>query len=321
MAEWIEQFIIKNEYSRPGYKLLGVRGLVMHWTATPGASDENEVKFFDGADGGGGRYASAHLFVDSDSARLDIPLTEVAYHANEHACRIPKLAATASYYKNGGANLTTIGIEMCVERDGTIHPETVARSARVAAALCKQFGLNPLTDIYRHYDITGKNCPEPWIVNPTQFTQFKNTVNGLVGGQQVQPTPAPTPKPTPAQPARQIGRLVVTADVLNVREQPNANSRILKQVKRGESYITWDNQFGWYNVGGWVSGDYVRFIPGVVKVTADVLNVRSGPGVNYGVVKQVPKGSEWQVWDIQDGFYCLGGNQWISADYVSFRQG
>jgi N-acetylmuramoyl-L-alanine amidase len=35
------------------------------------------------------------------------------------------LKATAPYYKNGGANLTSIGIEMCVEKDGTIHGSTV----------------------------------------------------------------------------------------------------------------------------------------------------------------------------------------------------
>ena len=157
----------------------------MHWTATPGASDENEVKFFDGADGGGGRYASAHIFVDRDSATCDIPIGdlknpgEVAYHANEKPCKVAKLAATASYYKNGGANLTTIGVEMCVEKDGTIHSDTIARTVDVVAELCRQFKLDPTKDIYRHYDITGKNCPAPWVADASKFADFKKRVDAV----------------------------------------------------------------------------------------------------------------------------------------------
>lgn len=180
MSEWITDYIVKNQYSRPGLKLLGVKGVVMHWTATPGATAENEAKFFDGSDGGGGRYASAHIFVDRDSARLIIPLNEVAYHANEKPCKVAKLSATASYYKGGGANLTTIGVEMCVEKNGTIHPDTVSRAVNVVAALCKTYKLDPLKDIYRHYDITGKNCPAPWVSDSTQFTTFKKRVDAEV---------------------------------------------------------------------------------------------------------------------------------------------
>jgi N-acetylmuramoyl-L-alanine amidase len=184
MAEWIEQFLTVNKYSRPGIKNSGVKGIVMHWTATPGASDENEVSFFDGADGGGSRYASAHLFVDRDSARLDIPLNEVAYHANDHACRVPSLMPNA--------NFTAIGIEMCVEKDGTIHAETIARAAKVAAALCKQFNLNPATNIFRHYDVTGKNCPAPWVTNGALFEKFKKDVDAVLNPPVVTSTPAST---------------------------------------------------------------------------------------------------------------------------------
>jgi N-acetylmuramoyl-L-alanine amidase len=182
MAIWKEDFIVKNQFSRPAIKLLGVRGIVMHWTATNGATAQNEHDFFDGKDGGGGRYASAHMFVDKNEALLIIPLDEVAYHANEHACRIDKLKATASYYQGGGANLTSIGIEMCVEKDGTIHKDTVSRSVDVVVELCKRYKLDPLKDIYMHYNITGKNCPAPWVADNKQFTDFKKRVNKQLNG-------------------------------------------------------------------------------------------------------------------------------------------
>lgn len=180
MAIWKEDFVVKNQYSRSGDKLLWVKGIVMHWTADPGATDIAEKNFFDGKDGGGGRYASAHFFVDRDSATLIIPLDEVAYHANEKPCRVDKLKATAGYYTNGGANLTSIGVEMCVEKDGTIHGATVKKAEQVVAELCKSYKLNPLTDIYRHNDITGKNCPAPWVNHPELFAQFKKDVNAIL---------------------------------------------------------------------------------------------------------------------------------------------
>lgn len=176
MSLWIEDLVVKNQFSRPGFKLLGVKAIIMHYTATPGATDENEQDFFDGADGGGSRYAGAHFFIDRDSARLIIPLDEVAYHANEKPSKVPSLRATAPYYKEGNANLLSIGIELCVEKDGTIHADTVTRAVNVATELCRHFKLNPLNDIYRHYDITGKNCPAPWVSNPSLFADFKNRV-------------------------------------------------------------------------------------------------------------------------------------------------
>jgi N-acetylmuramoyl-L-alanine amidase len=199
MSLWNEDFVIVNKYSRPATKLVGVRGIVMHWTATNGATDENEQSFFDGSDGGGSRYASAHFFVDRDSSTLIIPLDEVAYHANEKPCKIAKLQATSGGYI-GGANLTAIGIEMCVEKDGTIHPDTIARAADIVAELCKRFNLNPLTDIYRHFDITGKNCPAPWVSNPQQFVDFKNSVNTLINKPIVKLT-------VPSQPSTNLYRV------------------------------------------------------------------------------------------------------------------
>lgn len=183
MAAWIEDYVAKNQFSRPGLPLLAVKAVILHWTATPGATDENEKKFFDGADGGGSRYASAHMFVDRDSARLVIPLNEVAYHANEKPSKVTRLLASASYYKGGNANLNTIGVEMCVEKDGTIHPDTVTRTVAVVAELCKKFKLNPFWDIYRHFDITGKNCPAPWVANVALFNNFRDRVYASVNTQ------------------------------------------------------------------------------------------------------------------------------------------
>ncbi|MDR7001545.1 N-acetylmuramoyl-L-alanine amidase [Neobacillus niacini] len=229
MTNWQTDYLQINEFSRPGIKLLGVKGIVMHWTADPCATDEREVQFFDGSDGGGGRYASAHIFVDRDSATLDIPLNEVAYHANEKPCKVAKLAATASYYKNGGANLTTIGVEMCVEKGGAIHADTIARTVDVVADLCRQFKLDPKTDIYRHFDITGKLCPAPWVSDASKFADFKKRVDAVVNA----PKPA-VKESVKAKPERQL--LEVLVDSLHTYGSPNWNDKSGPIVNKGDVF-------------------------------------------------------------------------------------
>ncbi|MCU4863103.1 M15 family metallopeptidase [Bacillus cereus] len=57
---------------------------------------------------------------------------------------------------------------------------------------------------------------------------------------------------------------------------------------------------------------------GVATVTADVLNVRSAPSTSATVVKQVKHGEAYVTFGYKDGFYAVGKDQWISADWVTF---
>lgn len=169
MSVWTEKFVRVNKYSRPGLKLKDVKKLVLHWTANPGASAANHFTYFDRTAIQAQRYASAHIFVDKNEAINIIPLDEVAYHANDGTYRgVPELKPNA--------NFLSVGVEMCVEKDGTFHPDTIARTEDVFVELCKKFKLDPIKDIVRHYDITHKNCPAPWVKNRQAFEDFKKRV-------------------------------------------------------------------------------------------------------------------------------------------------
>ncbi|TCN25471.1 N-acetylmuramoyl-L-alanine amidase [Mesobacillus foraminis] len=176
MANWREDIIKVNPYSHPNFKLLSVKGIILHYTANPGATAKNHQKYFNNLKD---RYASAHIFVDKDEAILILPLDKVAYHANDRSCKIEKFKATASYYKGGNANLTTIAVEMCIEKDGSIHPDTFNRTVKVVTDLCKKFKLDE-NDLYMHYQVTGKPCPLPWVNKPAEFNRFKSCVNNAL---------------------------------------------------------------------------------------------------------------------------------------------
>lgn len=169
MTTWRNQFIRVNQYSRPGTKLKEVRKIIVHWTANFGASAANHFTYFDKSIIEARRYASAHLFIDKSEAICIVPLDEVTYAANDGSYRgVPELLPNA--------NTLSVSVEMCVEKDGTIHADTIKRTEDVVKEICEKFSLNPIEDVVRHYDVTHKNCPAPWISNGQEFVDFKRRV-------------------------------------------------------------------------------------------------------------------------------------------------
>ncbi|MFP7275747.1 N-acetylmuramoyl-L-alanine amidase [Bacillus paralicheniformis] len=173
MVKVVKNYVKVNKYTRPGLKLSGVKGIVMHWTATPGASALNERNYFNGTCIADKRFASAHYFVDRKEAQLIIPENEVAYHAHDqNRCYVSFLKPNA--------NTKAIGVEMCVEKNGQIHSETIQNAAEVVADLCRRYGLS--TDkIVRHYDVTNKSCPTPWVKDSSQLAAFRKKVDSILG--------------------------------------------------------------------------------------------------------------------------------------------
>ncbi|KRT94033.1 N-acetylmuramoyl-L-alanine amidase [Bacillus licheniformis] len=186
MVKVVKNYVKVNKYTRPGLKLSGVKGIVMHWTATPGASALNERNYFNGTCIADKRYASAHYFVDRKEVQLIIPENEVAYHAHDqNRCYVSFLKPNA--------NTKAIGVEMCVEKNGQIHSETIQNAAEVVADLCRRYGLS--TDkIVRHYDVTNKSCPAPWVRDSSQLSAFRKKVDSILGNKSKAAPKKETPK-------------------------------------------------------------------------------------------------------------------------------
>ncbi|MCM3736461.1 M15 family metallopeptidase [Bacillus cytotoxicus] len=133
-----------------------------------------------------------------------------------------------------------------------------------------------------------------------------------------------------------IGTAYIEGYNVNLRSGPGTGYDVLRKLQKGESYIVWVERNGWLNLGGdqWVYNDssYIRYVGnsapvqsenegvGVVTITADVLRVRTGPGTSYDVVKNVYQGERYQSWGYKDGWYNVGGDQWVSGDYVRFEK-
>lgn len=240
-----------NKYARSGKKLTSVRKIILHYTANPGASARNHKTYFTNLKD---RYASAHIFIDKFEAIEIIPLSEVSYAAND----VQKKNKDGSAYRGvkellPNANLLSISIEMCVEKDGTIHSDTIKQSEEVAATLCKKFGLDQ-SDIVRHYDVTAKNCPAPFVKDSSKFDLFKLGVKGLLCEKKEEPK-------TPAKTVTNAKLVEVLVNDLNVRKSPNGT--IVGQVNKGEVFTVKSVQGAWVELKSGLfissSSKYVKF--------------------------------------------------------------
>ena len=138
-----------------------VRYIVMHYTANNGDTAKNNCDYYHRV---GGLQASAHYFCDEHGAMQSVRECDTAWHCGARAYWHPEC-------RNGNS----IGIEMCSRKraDGSyyIKPETVANAAALAREIMQRYGID--TDhVLRHYDVTGKRCPMPWVDDPAQWTAF-----------------------------------------------------------------------------------------------------------------------------------------------------
>ncbi|PEY68179.1 peptidase M15 [Bacillus thuringiensis] len=141
---------------------------------------------------------------------------------------------------------------------------------------------------------------------------------------------------TPPTSNDNVGVAYINGSNVNLRKGPGTGYGVIRQLGKGESYKVFGQSNGWLNLGGdqWVYNDpsYIRYtggnVPatsqssndgvGVVTIIANVLRVRTGPGTNYGIVKNVYQGEKYQSFGYKDGWYNVGGNQWVSGEYVTF---
>lgn len=157
------EFIACNTDNYSTGRTQPVQYIVMHYTANNGDTAKNNCDYYHRV---GGLQASAHYFVDEHSVMQSVHEDDTAWHCGARA-----------YWHPECRNANSIGIEMCSRKraDGSyyIKPETVANAAALAKDIMQRYGIN--TDhVLRHYDVTGKRCPMPWVDDPAQWTAFKD---------------------------------------------------------------------------------------------------------------------------------------------------
>ncbi|WP_297043363.1 N-acetylmuramoyl-L-alanine amidase family protein [uncultured Eubacterium sp.] len=153
------ELLTVNPYSRPGTALEKVNGIVIHYTANPGATAIANRNYFENLKDTHTTKASSHFVVGLEGEIVQcIPTAEIAYASNDR-------------------NSDTISIECCYKNeDGSFEQATYDSVIRLTAWLCEKFGLTS-EDVIRHYDVTGKLCPLYYVEHEDAWTQFKKDVD------------------------------------------------------------------------------------------------------------------------------------------------
>ncbi|MCM1120095.1 MAG: N-acetylmuramoyl-L-alanine amidase [bacterium] len=132
--------------------------------------------------------------------------------------------------------------------------------------------------------------------------------------------------------------ITTTCDVLNVRSGPGTNYPVVSQISepagKKNRYTIAEERSGWGRLksgAGWISLAYTKkeeeterpatFIPYLITTTCDVLNIRSGPGINYPVASRISepagKKNRYTIVEEQSGWGKLkSGAGWIKLSYT-----
>ena len=156
------QLLDINPYSRPGTETEEITGIVVHYTANPGSTAQNNRDYFNGLKDSHETEASSNFIVGLDGEIIQcVPTWEMAYASNSR-------------------NIDTVSIECChPDETGKFTDETYRSLVQLTAWLCVKFNLTQ-DQVIRHYDVTGKNCPKYFVENKEAWDQFKQDVAGAI---------------------------------------------------------------------------------------------------------------------------------------------
>ena len=175
----INKLLTKINY-RNTNDLNRIKYIVIHYVGATGGAEDN-CHYFHSVN----RGASAHYFVGHEGEIWQcVDDADVAWHCGDD-----------KYWHDTCRNDNSIGIEMCCRKNSSgvwyFEDVTVASTIELTKELMKKYKI-PAENVIRHYDVTGKVCPAPYVKNNTKHTwdAFKKGITG-----------ASTPVAKPVEPA------------------------------------------------------------------------------------------------------------------------
>lgn len=141
-----------------------IKYIVIHYVGSVSTA-KNNVDYFYGEK----RGASAHYFVDEKEIWQCVEDKDIAWHVGG-----------AKEYFNECRNNNSIGIELCCKKDEAggwyIEKQTIQNAIELVQYLMNLYDVK-IENIVRHYDVTHKICPEPFVRDEQAWESFKRRVN------------------------------------------------------------------------------------------------------------------------------------------------
>lgn len=227
-----------------------IKYIVVHYTANNGDTAWANTTYFKSTY----RGASAHYFVDENATIWRCVKDEdISWH-----CGGGLQGSKGHTYHKICTNSNSIGIEMCSRKysNGTYYfkEQTIMNCELLVKYLMDKYNV-PAKNVIRHFDVTGKICPAPFVNDSAAWNNFKSTLD----------------KPF----EQKIGIYkVVDCTELNVRTGNSTAYNKIGTLKENTKVEVTELNNGWGKIEysgqpAWVSLAYLEFVSEIKKHWAE----------------------------------------------------
>lgn len=208
--------------------------IVIHYVGATGDAKNNCIYFYKTY-----RGASAHYFIGHKGDKWRCVKDEdVSWHCG-----------ALKYKHKECRNSNSIGIELCCRKDKNgkwyFEQATIDSAIELVKELMKKYNI-PVENVIRHYDVTGKRCPEPFVRDNAAWQEFKARLQS-------------------AGEVFQSYRVKVTATALNIRAGAGTGFKITGTIRNQGIYTIVDEKivngvrWGKLKSGmGWICLSYAK---------------------------------------------------------------
>lgn len=293
-----------------------IKYIVIHYFGSLGTA-EAVARYFRTAY----RGASAHYSLDEGTnIYQSVEDGDIAWHCG----------TSGTYYHRECRNSNSIGIEVrprkvntkslkASDTDWYFTDDVLERLDEFTKYLMKKYNI-PAENVLRHYDITRKYCPRPFMGDDI------NSYHKVSGNEMWKRFKARlSAAPTPEAPSYKVGDIVVfkggpvytTANATVSRSHKQQSVCKITAVAKGTHpyhCISTDGK----GVYGWVDANLVVPNEYKVRVTATALNYRSGPGTSYKINGTIRDKGIYTIVETKGDWGKLkSGNGWIHLGYTT----
>lgn len=320
-----------------------IKYIVMHYTATNGATAKNEVMYF--STNPSAVYSSADFFVDDN---------EIWQYNTQLETRYSWAVGDGSSGSYGGVcwNSNQISIEMsCYQSGGQwfISDKTYNNAVELVKYLMKKYGVTA-DRVIRHYDVSRKLCPgvNGWIAyfgSESTWKKFKSAIsnnntsstsNTTTSSKNTTSTQTATTNSSSIKAGSAV-KLSSNATYYDGKTMPSwvkGKTWIVNSVS-GDRVVIDKSMDGQNSIMSAVNKKYVslttasavtktttqtatKFAEYKVRVTTSALNVRKGAGTNYAITGTITDKGIYTIIGEANG---TGATKWLKlksgAGYIA----
>lgn len=299
--------------------LNNIKYIVIHYTGNDGDSAVANGNYFRNNI----VKASAHYFVDSNTIVQSVPDDYVAYSVGGEKYSDCSKTGGGKFYGQC-LNANSLNIELCDDsKDKKVYPsaETIANAIKLTKLKMKEYGVSK-EHVIRHFDTTGKICPDYFAGTPSKNALWKSEFwNKLDTSSSTSSTSSTSSNPSSSTSSSLLKFMKVntSGSNLNCRENADSNSEVIGKFKKDQEVQYISKKSDWIKVKGksisdkvitgYCSAKYLKATSSSTKTvtinTSDSrLNCRKSANTSSTIIGKFQKGQKVILLEKTSSAWC-----------------